>query len=115
MKVQESQYLAWNKQESKGACQLDSFVRIAFLKLGLISSIAMFLFACEEQPLPALTGSQREMIDTFYLQRVEVLRPKLDSICNANFDANVKRAVDSLIKVRKEEEARLRERILRQQ
>ncbi len=80
----------------------------------LLCLTLLLLLACSEEPLPALTASQREMIDTLYLRKVAVLRPQLDSACNANFAANVQRAVDSLIKVRKEEEARLRKRMLEQ-
>lgn len=86
-----------------------------WLKYAIVSMVLLSLVACEEGPPPALTSSQREMIDTLYLRKVAVLRPKLDSICDANFAQNVQRAVDSLIRVRKEEEARLRERILQQQ
>lgn len=89
-------------------------MKVNWLKYGLISGVLLLLIACEEGPPPALTSSQREMIDTLYLRKVEVLRPQLDSICDANFAANVQQAVDSLVKVRKEEEARLRERILQQ-
>lgn len=76
--------------------------------------LPLLLLGCGEEQLPALTASQREMIDTLYLRKVGVLRPQLDSACEANFAANVQRAVDSLIRVRKAEEARLRERILEQ-
>ncbi|MFN7115827.1 MAG: hypothetical protein ACK4TA_03455 [Saprospiraceae bacterium] len=84
-----------------------------------LAFLALFLlFACGnngEESLPALTASQREMIDTLYLRRVAVLRPQMDSTCDANFAANVQRAVDSLMKIRREEEARLRQRVLQQE
>lgn len=83
-----------------------------FLKYFIAGFGMLLLIACEEQALPALTASQREMIDTIYLQKVAVLRPQLDSICEADFAVNVQKAVDSLIKIRKEEEARLRDRFL---
>lgn len=86
-----------------------------FFKYLMLSSIFLWSTACEEQPPPALTSSQREMIDTLYLRKVAVLRPQLDSACDANFAADLQKAVDSLMKIRREEEARLRERLLQQQ
>lgn len=85
------------------------------LKLIVLGFTAFLLLpACEEQPLPALTFRQRELADTLYLEKVSVLRPQWDSICDARFDSLVAVAVDSLIQVRKAEEARLRARIQEQ-
>ncbi|MBK7869952.1 MAG: hypothetical protein IPJ74_04305 [Saprospiraceae bacterium] len=85
-------------------------------KLLYFSIIITFsLAACEEQPLPDLTFQQRELADTLYLEKISVLRPQWDSICDAQFDSLVRAAVDSLILVRKEEEARLRARIQQEQ
>lgn len=86
-----------------------------FLKYLLIVGSFLIGFACEEQPPPSLTSTQRELIDTLYLQKIEGLRLQLDSICDADFAVNVQKAVDSLLVVRKEEEARLRQRILQPQ
>lgn len=82
----------------------------------IVPGFAVFLMlqACEEQPLPALTFRQRELADTLYLEKVSVLRPQWDSICDVRFDSLVAVAVDSLIQVRKAEEARLRARIQEQ-
>lgn len=91
-------------------------MKTKFLKYGLTGFVLLLLVACgEDEPPPALTSTEREMIDTLYLRRITVLRPQLDSLCNADFAANVQRAVDSLIKVRKAEEVRLRQRILQEQ
>lgn len=85
------------------------------LKLIVLGFTAFLLLpACEEQPLPALTFRQRELADTLYLEKVSVLRPQWDSICDARFDSLVAVAVDSLIQVRKAEEARLWARIQEQ-
>lgn len=81
----------------------------------LLFLIALFAPSCDSGPPPAFTTAQRELMDTIYLQKVSILRPQLDSSCEANFSINVQKAVDSLIKVRKEEEARLRARTIEQQ
>lgn len=84
-------------------------------KLTVLGFAAFLLLpACEEQPLPALTFRQRELADTLYLEKVSVLRPQWDSICESRFDSLLRVAVDSLIQVRKAEEARLRARIQEQ-
>lgn len=91
-------------------------MKTTLFKYGLVGIVLVLLVACgEEEPPPALTSNEREMIDTIYMRRISVLRPQLDSLCNANFAINVQRAVDSLIRVRKAEEARLRARILQEQ
>lgn len=88
------------------------------LQMALVVVIVSLMFACgkqKEEPLPSLTYQQREIVDTLYMEQVAELRPILDSICEAEHAGRVARAVDSLIKVRKEEEARLRARILQEQ
>lgn len=86
-----------------------------FLILTGLFSIVLCLASCDEGPPPTFTASQREWIDTLYLQRVSILRPRLDSACEANFNIEVLRIADSLVKVRKAEEAELRKRALGQQ
>lgn len=78
-------------------------------------SVASFFVSCDDGPPPAFTSAQREWIDTLYLRRVSALRPRLDSICEANFNTNVLRLADSLVQVRRAEEAALRKRALGQQ
>ncbi|MDX1940164.1 MAG: hypothetical protein SFU99_06400 [Saprospiraceae bacterium] len=77
----------------------------------VVAVIASSLAACQEQPLPELTFQQRELADTLYLEKISVLRPQWDSLCDMRFDSLVRVAVDSLIQVRKGEEAELRARI----
>ena len=64
-----------------------------------------------KEPEMRLTSAERVRVDTIVQQRMEVLRPQMDSLCDANFDQWVLEAVDSIIQIRKEEEARLRARI----
>jgi hypothetical protein len=93
--------------------QIEPYKSMKNIRYLLLVAVLLIFGACEqEEKLPTLTASQREQIDTLYLQRVNVLRPQLDSACMANFAASVQQAADSLVKVRREEAARLRERIL---
>ncbi len=84
--------------------------------LNLILLLSLTVGACQkhEEKLPELTFRQRELADTLYLQRINVLRPLWDSLCTTHHDSLVQVAVDSLIRVRKAEEARLRARIQQQ-
>lgn len=59
-----------------------------------------------------LTSRERALIDTMYLERVQGLRPLWDSACLATHDSLLQIAVDSIIKVRREEEVKLRSRIV---
>ncbi len=76
----------------------------------IISSIITLLLfsACDhEQPQLRLTSSERIRVDTIFAERVKVFRPYLDSLCEANREALIQSAVDSLLIVRREEERRL--------
>lgn len=87
------------------------------LKQGIILCLAGLILltgACDQGPPPAFTSTERELIDTLYLRRVSVLRPQLDSACEASFNTNVINIADSLVKVRRAEEAELRARALGQ-
>lgn len=80
----------------------------------LIICLSLLGTACkkQEEVRIKLTSRERALIDTMYLQRIEVLRPQWDSLCAAVHDSLLEIAVDSLIKVRREEEIRLRSRIV---
>lgn len=83
--------------------------------IGLCIACSLFGIACggsENQTKVRLTQKERVRVDTLYTREVKVLRPRLDSICDTSFDAMVDRMVDSIIKVRREEEARLRSRAI---
>ena len=79
----------------------------ALLFLGILAITS----SCTEEPPPYLSAKDRELIDTLYIRELRVLRPQLDSLCEARFDEEVERKVDSMLEVRRAEEARLRERI----
>ncbi|MGA1544155.1 MAG: hypothetical protein ACO388_04985 [Saprospiraceae bacterium] len=81
------------------------------MKIGFLF-LALFLSACGSSDIPIeMNRFHRDQSDTLYLTAIKGLRDSLDSICMVNFDANVQMALDSILKVRKEEEKKLRERI----
>ncbi len=81
-----------------------SFVWAGAIALGLGAGIT----SCSEPPPLKLTLSQREAADTLYLEKVRTLGPQLDSLCQANREERLARAVDSILNVRRSEEAELR-------
>ena len=80
----------------------------AILGILIITTLAG---SCTEEPPPYLAAKDRELIDTLYIRELRILRPQLDSLCTAIFEDGVERSVDSMLEVRRAEEARLRERI----
>lgn len=85
-------------------------------KSGLIIffALSLALGACKkrEEVRIKLTSRERALIDTMYLERVQKLRPMWDSICASKHDSLLEIALDSIIRVRREEEVRLRSRIV---
>lgn len=62
-----------------------------------------------------LSSNERALMDSMYIQQIEILRPMWDSLCDVRFEAGVSTAVDSLIRTRIAEEIRLRARINKQE
>ncbi|PHN07434.1 hypothetical protein [Flavilitoribacter nigricans] len=75
--------------------------------------LALSLGSCKKQDeiRIKLTSRERALIDTMYLERVQELRPMWDSICLATHDSLLEIALDSIIRVRRLEEAKLRSRL----
>lgn len=80
-------------------------MRVIFQLSGVV---LLFLNACSEPPPLKLTLQQRDMVDTIYLQKVQTLGPQLDSLCLVNREARLKKAVDSILAIRRSEEEKLR-------
>lgn len=81
------------------------------MKIGYLF-IVLFISACGTSDIPIeMNRFHRDQSDTLYLVAIKDLRDSLDSICRVNFEANVQIALDSILKVRREEEKKLRERI----
>jgi len=73
-----------------------------------------FLSSCTEREI-RLSANDRQTVDTLYLRQLDSLRPLWDTLCATNRPQMLKAAVDSLVRTRLEEEARLRERIKQQE
>jgi len=84
-------------------------------RLLLLGVTLAMMNACSDPPPLKLTARQRDQVDTLYKERVIPQNERLDSICAARFESEVKAAVDSIMKVRKAEENRLREKYQKQQ
>ncbi len=80
----------------------------------LLFITATFSSGCTQREV-RLSANDRQVVDTIYLRRLDSLRPLWDTLCITNRDRWIKEAVDSLVRTRLEEEARLRERIKKQE
>ncbi|NUO02106.1 MAG: hypothetical protein HUU01_15990 [Saprospiraceae bacterium] len=69
---------------------------------------------CTEREI-RLSANDRQIVDTIYLRRLDSLRPIWDTLCVTNRQKMLDAAVDSLVRTRLEEEARLRARIKQQE
>lgn len=58
-----------------------------------------------------LTSKERQKVDTLVARQLRIMRPRIDSLCDLHFETKVAAATDSIIQLRLEQEARLRNRI----
>lgn len=77
-------------------------------------ALLMGLTACSEPPPLRLTSKQREVVDSMYVDSVKVLNETMEELCSIRFARELPELVDSIVRVRLEEEARLREKYSRQ-
>ncbi|MCB0704705.1 MAG: hypothetical protein KDC34_05320 [Saprospiraceae bacterium] len=86
-------------------------------KYGFLLFICGFLgvISCTEDPPPTLGPKDIKIVDSLYQTEVILLKPILDSICEANYDSLLRRATDSMFTNRVEEIERQLERIRNQQ
>lgn len=80
-------------------------------KFLFLSGICWVLAGCTEPPPPMLTSEDRNLIDSITKLQAKDLKPYYDSLCDAKFDREVLKAVDSIMEVRLEEIARQKARI----
>lgn len=59
--------------------------------------ITLLLAGCTEPPIPTLNGRERSLVDSLYKDTINYLLPKLDSICEVEFNGRVQAAVDSMM------------------
>lgn len=80
------------------------FLVLTCMLLGLASS------ACEEAAPLKLTAAQRNQLDTLFTVQAQALNVELDSICGLYFTNHLDQVVDSILEVRKAQEAALRKK-----
>lgn len=75
------------------------------MKRKILSLVILFgyILGCTPEPDPILMSDDRKIVDSLYLEQVNLLKPGMDSLCNSNFDARVQRAVDSMLTERQAE------------
>jgi len=88
-------------------------MKISLTAVLFLATLA-FGTSCTEREI-RLSANDRQIVDTIYLRRLDSLRPLWDTLCATNRPVMLKAAVDSLVRTRLEEEARLRERIKQQE
>lgn len=69
-----------------------------------------FFSACDKHKTEKkvrLSYNERREKDTIYRAKIKILAPILDSLCEVNKEAELKKAVDSIKLVRKQEEIKL--------
>jgi hypothetical protein len=108
MKRQRQGELFWIKKVFR------SFHSSAVWRLGALAAIALSSWRCTEPPPLSLSAEDRSLIDTLYEQEISVFRPRLDSFCEQFTNERLSLAVDSIIRLRRVEEIKLRQRILQQ-
>ena len=69
--------------------------------------------SCSEPPPLRLTSRQKERVDSLYVDSVKVLNREMDSLCDVRFETELSQMIDSLIQLRLQEEALLRQKYQR--
>ena len=75
---------------------------------------ALLYGACTDNAPTRLSSAQMQLLDSLVTVQMPLVRQEEDSICTADFEKKLRRMVDSLLIVRREEEARLRQRMPKQ-
>lgn len=79
----------------------------------LSALLAWSLIACEAPEAEIrVTRQERELADTIFRAQLDTLLAYIDSACNLIFETEMAAAIDSIYKLRKEEEKALRNRAL---
>jgi hypothetical protein len=90
-------------------------MRLRFL-YGFLWCCCLLLAAgsCTDDAPSRLSSSQIEALDSLVAAQMPLVRVEQDSLCATDFGERLRHLVDSLLIVRREEEARLRQRIPKQ-
>lgn len=88
---------------------LTTFLPAMPFLLGVIFSFQ----SCTDPPPEKLTRRQMTQVDTVFSKLVADLRAETDSLCNVMMDTQLQAAVDSILQIRREEEIRIRSRLMK--
>ncbi len=66
---------------------------------------------CTDDAPTHLSSRQQEVMDSLLTMQIPMVKQEEDSLCQAYFDRRLRHLVDSLLRDRREEEARLRKMI----
>ncbi|HRF37993.1 MAG TPA: hypothetical protein PK198_04320 [Saprospiraceae bacterium] len=75
---------------------------------------ALLYGGCTDDAPTRLSSDQLQLLDSLVTVQMPLVRQEEDSICKADFDKKLRRMVDSMLVIRREEEARLRQRMPKQ-
>jgi hypothetical protein len=74
---------------------------------------ALSFQSCTEPPPDRLSSRQRTQVDTIFSKIVSDLRAETDSLCEVMMETQLQAAVDSIVQVRREEERKIRRRLMK--
>ncbi len=80
------------------------------LKYSVFILIVVGLWACTEPPTPMLRQADRQLIDSLYNLHYDSIKVELDSACVTLKEQTIKPAIDSILKRRLVEKAKLMNR-----
>jgi hypothetical protein len=89
--------------------RLTTCLLMAVLFLGGLFSLQ----SCVEPPPDRLSSRQRTQVDTIFSKIVSDLRAETDSLCEVMMETQLQAAVDSIVQVRREEEMKIRRRLMK--
>lgn len=83
------------------------------LILSLLTGGAFSLQSCADPPPDRLSSRQRTQVDTIFSKIVADLRAETDSLCEVMMETQLQAAVDSIVQLRREEERKIRQRLMK--
>lgn len=76
----------------------------------MLASLFFATSACQEDAPLKLTAAQRDQLDTLFTAQVQDLNAELDSLCEKRYAEELDAVVDSILRLRKAQEAALRKK-----
>ena len=66
------------------------------IKVLFFITCSLFLFSACSKPAPGLSADQKILLDSLFLQQVELINPELDSLCEDERQKTFRSLVDSI-------------------